>query len=82
MKNEDKIVELLVETLKKQDRHEEILGIHGKLLEQLVKGQKALVKGQEELVNGQELLVEGQKVLIDEYHKMNNPLLTRQENGR
>lgn len=65
MKNEDKIVELLAETLKKQDRHEEILGIHGKLLEKLVKGQDELVKGQ--------------KALIQEFHKMNDHLLSRQD---
>ena len=33
MKNEDKIVELLAETLRKQDRQEELLQMHTKLLQ-------------------------------------------------
>lgn len=44
MKNEDKIVELLAESLKKQDRHEEVLKLRDE-------GQKELVEGQKELIS-------------------------------
>jgi len=40
MKEENRIIELLAEMLKKADRHEEILEAHGKLFEKLV-GQQA-----------------------------------------
>ena len=51
MKNEDKIVELLSESLMRQDRQEEILNKQTKLLE----------------------------TLVDQFHKMNDHLLTRQD---
>ncbi|MEQ9301144.1 MAG: hypothetical protein RIF33_21390 [Cyclobacteriaceae bacterium] len=38
MKNEDRIVELLSESLRKQDRHEEILVNQGTLLKKMVEG--------------------------------------------
>ncbi len=44
MKNEDKIVELLAEGLKKQDQHAEILT-------RLAEGQKTLADGQRELID-------------------------------
>lgn len=46
MKNEDRIVELLAESLRKQDQHSE-------LLTKLVDGQEKLVDVQEKLVDGQ-----------------------------
>lgn len=65
MKNEDRIVELLAESLRKQDRHEEIL--------------KQLVDGQLALLDSHKKLETGQRDLINEFHKMNDHLLTRQE---
>lgn len=63
MKNEAQIVELLAETLKKQDRREALLG---KLVEITSKHSEILTK-----------VVEGQDRLIYEFHKMNDHLLTR-----
>lgn len=65
MKKKDRIVELLAESLKRQDRQEDILNGHTKILSELVNGQIELVKGQREL--------------IDQFHRMNDHLLTRQE---
>ncbi len=107
MKNEDKIVELLAETLLKQDRQEALLEKHGALLEKHGAILEKLVVGQEKhgailekLVVGQEKhgailekLVVGQekhatlfetmtyelKGLREDFHKMNDHLLIRQE---
>lgn len=65
MKNEDRIVELLSETVKKQDRQEEILEKHRAILERLAEGQVKLI---DEVIG-----------LRQEFHKMNDHLLTRQE---
>ncbi|MEM9859664.1 MAG: hypothetical protein AAF843_20090 [Bacteroidota bacterium] len=43
MKNEDEIVGLLVESVRRQDRQEEILEQHTSILTELVKGQKELI---------------------------------------
>jgi len=72
MKNEDKIVEILAESLKKQDRQEELLSklvdSHSELLDSHAKHGKILEK-----------LVDGQERLIDQFHKMNDHLLMKQE---
>ena len=51
MKNEDKIVELLSESLKRKDKQEEILKNHGSILERLAKGQEKLISSQEKLIS-------------------------------
>ena len=56
MKNEDRIVELPAETLRRHDMQEEILKSHGVLLEKLVEGQLMLVKGQDMLVKARTCL--------------------------
>ena len=43
MKNEDRIVELLAESLKKQDQQNELLSNHSQLLDVLVQGQAQLL---------------------------------------
>ena len=65
MKNEDRIVEILAETLIRQDKHEEIL--------------KKLLESQEKFLQSQDKLVDGQERLILEFHKMNDHLLTKQD---
>jgi len=44
MKSEDRIVELLAEMLRKQDRHEEIIHGQSTLLKELVSGQQELIR--------------------------------------
>ncbi len=72
MKNEDKIVELLSEYLKKHDALEErfvnfadqtnqTLQVHSDLLKNQSALLELLVKGQDMLVKGQEQLVKGQE---------------------
>ncbi|MEM0938938.1 MAG: hypothetical protein AAF600_06945 [Bacteroidota bacterium] len=86
MKNEDRIVELLAESLKRLDQQENILNQHAKILNELIQSQKELVQSQKELaqsqkelIGGQLKLVQVQEQLIDKFHKMNNYLLTKQE---
>jgi len=62
MKNEDRIVELLVEMLRKQDRHEEIIHSQSEILKSHSELLKELVKGQQELVESQNKLVKGCKL--------------------
>lgn len=49
MKNEERIVELLAESLRVQDRHSELLVQQGKLLEKVVEHQERAEKQQKEV---------------------------------
>ena len=77
MKNENKIVELLAETLRKQDKQEELLQMHATLLQnqgKLLQNQGKILEGHTVLL---ERLVESQEGLRSDFHKMNDHLLTR-----
>ena len=65
MRNEDRLVDLLAESLKRQNRQTEILGKHSELLRKLVEGHDKLVYGFE--------------TLTSEFHKMNEHLLKKQK---
>ena len=58
MKNEDKIIELLAESLQRQDRHEDILREQQDILKKILGIQEKLA---------------------DQFHRMNEHLLTKQE---
>lgn len=67
MKNEDRIAEILAEALKRLDKHSELFEKQGEILERMLIGQEILTQ---ELVG-----------LRQDFHKMNDHLLTRQDNS-
>lgn len=79
MKNENKIIEILAESLRKQDRQEELLT---KLVESHV-SHGAMIEKQSGILEKQSgilgKLLEGQERLTTEFHRMNDHLLTKQE---
>lgn len=93
MKNEERIIEILAESLRKQDRQEELLTKlveshlkqgetmekHGAILER----QGALIEKQGVILEKQSgilgKLLEGQERLTSEFHRMNDHLLTKQD---
>lgn len=69
MKNEDRIVELLAESLQRLDRQEDLL--------------KQLVESQKQLSFNQIKLVDSHEKLVSEFHKMNDHLAYQTgKNGR
>tara|TARA_R110000868_G_scaffold93516_3_gene258632 strand:- start:487 stop:795 length:309 start_codon:yes stop_codon:yes gene_type:complete len=86
MKNEERIIEILAESLRKQDRQEELLTKlveshlkQGETLEKhgtLIEKQGVILEKQSGILGK---LLEGQERLTTEFHRMNDHLLAKQD---
>lgn len=86
MKNEERIIEILAESLRKQDRQEELLTKlveshlkQGETMEKhgtLIEKQGVILEKQSGILGK---LLEGQERLTTEFHRMNDHLLTKQD---